>query len=232
MSIFLLATIGGVISLVSTGLGSALAPLFEKWGPLKKYHLSMDFALGVMLSAVAFSLVGPEIVKGQQVGLSLAGLTLGSVFILITDAFMRKPGKILLIATLILHNFPEGMGAGASLAGMSLHNAIPLQLALSIQNLMEGLLLTLLFQSLGMGLMSAVLLGVASGLVEMGGAMTAGLVLNTALNYVPFFLTLAGGAMMMSVLLEIRESISLKRGFSRSQFVTGLFVIPLMNALI
>ena len=55
MSIMTLAFIGGIISAVSTSVGSLLAPLFSKIEKLRKYSLSMDFALGVMLSAVACS---------------------------------------------------------------------------------------------------------------------------------------------------------------------------------
>lgn len=231
MSTFELASIGGLISFLSTGLGSVLTPLLGKWGPLKKIQLSMDFALGVMLSAVAFSLVGPELIKGKEIFLSFGGLIIGSVFILFSHHFIEKiDHKLLLIATLILHNFPEGMGAGASLGGMNLQDALPLQLAISIQNIMEGLLLTILFQSLGIKMLYAVLLGLGSGLIEMGGAIIAGIVLEETISYLPFFLTLAGGAMMMSVLLEIKETLLLKKRFSRAQFVAGLMVIPLMNA--
>lgn len=238
MSIISLAFIGGIVSAVSTSLGSFLAPAFTKIEKLRKYHLSMDFALGVMLSAVAFSLVGPNLFKDGEFLKVMSGLSVGMAFILLTHYFIASfshskmhSGKILLIVALIFHNFPEGMGAGASLAGMELQQAIPLQVAISIQNVAEGLLLTLLLKSLGLNLFWSVVGGVASGLLEMTGALSAGLLLEQTNNILSFLLSLAGGAMMMSVLLEVKESFNLGRSIQRSQFIWGLATIPLTNML-
>lgn len=229
MSVLLLSVIGGLISAVSTGAGSLLAPLFSKIERLKKYHMSMDFALGVMLSAVAFSLVGPELLKGQELNLVFAGLLAGALFILATHKLISHKGsKMLLISALIFHNLPEGMGAGASLAGMDLHDAVPLQVAISIQNIAEGLLLTLLLQSLGLSLFKSVMGGIFSGFIEMSGAVAAGFFMQETTSLLPFFLSLAGGAMMTSVGLEIFESEKLEK----IQFAGGLLVIPLTNLLL
>ncbi len=238
MSIMTLAFIGGLVSAISTSLGSFMAPLFTRIEKLRKYHLSMDFALGVMLSAVAFSLVGPSLFKDGELLKVISGLSVGMVFILTTHYLISffshskiHSGKILLIAALIFHNFPEGMGAGASLAGMELHQAIPLQVAISIQNIAEGLLLTLLLKGLGLNLFWSVVGGVASGLLEMTGALSAGVMLQQTQNLLSFLLSLAGGAMMMSVLLEVKESFNLGRSIQRSQFFWGLATIPLTNLL-
>lgn len=240
MSVLVLATIGGLVSAVSTSMGSLSAPLFSKFEALRKYHMSMDFALGVMLSASAFSLVGPELLKGQHLGLVFSGLIGGMLFILLSHKFINHFNqdkkldsyKILLVSALVFHNLPEGMGAGASLAGMPFHEAIPLQVAISIQNLAEGLLLTLLLRGLGLNLYQSVLGGIISGLVEMSGAIMAGLVLEKTLIFLPFFLSLAGGAMIMSVAMEFHESMNMGRAFRKLQFLGGLLVIPLTNFIL
>lgn len=229
MSVLLLSVIGGLISAISTGAGSLLAPLFSKIERLKKYQMSMDFALGVMLSAVAFSLVGPELVKGQELSLVFTGLLAGAFFILGTHKLIAHKGnKILLISALIFHNLPEGMGAGASLAGMNLHDALPLQVAISIQNVAEGLLLTLLLQGLGLSLFTSVIGGIVSGMIEMSGAVVAGFFMQQTTTLLPFFLSLAGGAMIMSVCLELMEV----KKIEKYQFASGLMVIPLTNFLL
>lgn len=229
MSIFVLSTIGGLVSAVSTSVGSLIAPVFKKFEGLRKFQMSMDFALGVMLSAVAFSLVGPELIKGQNLSMVFSGLFIGSLFIYATHKFIASlDSRMLLIAALIFHNLPEGMGAGASLAGMNLHDAIPLQVAISIQNIAEGLLLTLLLQGLGMNLTYAVIGGIISGLIEMSGAVIAGLVMEQTVTLLPFFLALAGGAMMMSVGMEILEHKKLET----KQFLGGMLVIPLTNFIL
>lgn len=239
MSVLLLSTIGGLISALSTSLGSLLAPLFTRFENLRRYHMSMDFALGVMLSAVAFSLVGPELVRGKDLFLVLSGIMTGGTFIIVTHKMIewfngkvqRPSSNLLLISALVFHNLPEGMGAGASLAGMALHDAIPLQVALSLQNIVEGLLLTLLLQGLGLRLIFSVAGGVASGILEMSGAIVSGLFLQETNMLLPFFLSLAGGAMMTSVGLEIYESSLKGKPFKITHFVSGLFVIPLSNFL-
>ncbi|MFN7262514.1 MAG: hypothetical protein ACK5UJ_01745, partial [Pseudobdellovibrionaceae bacterium] len=60
LNIFELAVIGGLVSFASTALGSFGYTLFQKSGPAEQLRNSIDFALGIMLSAAAFSLIGPE----------------------------------------------------------------------------------------------------------------------------------------------------------------------------
>jgi len=233
MSALVLSLIGGFVSFFSTSLGSVLTPVFGKFQGLRKYHLSMDFALGVMLSAAAFSLVGPELVKGDNLSLVFSGLSLGALFIYLTHKMIAKlDHKFLLIGALLFHNLPEGLGAGASLAGMTLNQAIPLQVALSIQNIAEGLLLTLLLKSMGLSMFHAVLGGIFSGLVEFSGAAAAGFFMQETMVFLPFFLSLAGGAMIMSVGLEFKESFDLGKKLHPRDFARGMMVIPLTNFLL
>lgn len=240
MSVLVLSVVGGLVSAVSTSIGSLMSPLFSRSHKLRQYHMSMDFALGVMLSAVAFSLVGPELMKGQNNILVYSGLFAGSLFILVTHKlisfFNRHTQKntysVLLVSALIFHNLPEGMGAGASLGGMSFQDVLPLQVALAVQNIVEGLLLTLLLQGLGLNPFKAVLGGISSGFIEMSGAAIAGVFMQKTLILLPFFLSLAGGAMMMSVGLELYENLSAGKKFKAPHFLGGLFVIPLTNFLL
>ncbi len=233
MSVVLLSIIGGLVSALSTSAGALLAPWFNRSELLRKYHLSMDFALGVMLSAVAFSLVGPELLKGNNNLLVFSGLFLGSGFIYLTHKLMSSINhKALLISALLFHNLPEGMGAGASLAGMALNEAIPLQVALSVQNIVEGLLLTLLLKGLGLRLPLAILGGIGSGVLEFSGAVMAGFLIEQTTVLLPLLLSLAGGAMMTSVALEIEESYSAGKRLKLSQFLGGMLVIPMTNFLL
>lgn len=232
MSVLLLATIGGLVSALSTGVGSLLVPFVNRSERLQKYQMSMDFALGVMLSAVAFSLVGPELLKGENNLLVLSGLLLGGGFIYLMHKFISTFTSAFLIGALIFHNLPEGMGAGASLAGMELSDAVPLQVALSIQNIVEGLLLTLLLKGLGLKQHLAILGGMGSGLLEFSGAVVAGLLIEQTSLLLPFFLSLAGGAMMTSVVLELEENLASGKKIKLSQFVSGMMIIPLTNFLL
>lgn len=59
MSTFALASLGGLISLLSASLDSALSLFSSGSGRSFRWSLSIDFALGLMVSASAFSLIGP-----------------------------------------------------------------------------------------------------------------------------------------------------------------------------
>ncbi|MFN7729153.1 MAG: ZIP family metal transporter [Bdellovibrio sp.] len=250
----LLALIGGTISAVSTSAGAFLTPFFKKTEKIQRFRLSIDFAMGVMLSTVAFSLVGPELVGAwsdrSRLSIVLTGLALGVLFIgwthKATDYFQKKnsqnkvqkngpasstvsSAKVVLALALVFHNLPEGMGAGASLAGMELSQAIPLQVAIAIQNVAEGLLLALCFLSFGWSMSRSVLGSMGSGLVEFSGAAIAGVLMHQTVAWLPFLLSVAGGAMLMSVLLELFEARIEGRFFHKNQFALGLLLIPIMN---
>src|SRR5690606_21427674 len=228
MSIMVLASLGGLASFLSTSLGSVLTQVFATSQNLKNLHMSMDFTLGVMLSAAAF-LIAPEL--ASNVSLSLLGLALGIISIILLHNTIHNlshgenKSSYLLIAALIFHNFPEGMGAGASLAGMEWNTALSLQTAIAVQNIFEGMVLTLLLISLDVKIKWAVIGGIFSGVIELGGGILAGLLLEQTLATLPFLLSLAGGAMMGSVVLEIWET----RKINPAQFIMGSALIPIMN---
>lgn len=237
MSVLLLSCIGGIVSAVSTSLGSLLVPLIERFKRLRTHKLSLDFALGVMLSASIFSLIGPQLLEGKELKLVYSGLISGILFIFLThrtiEYFNRdqkfNPYQILLVAALIFHNLPEGMGAGASLAGLRLSDAIPVQIALSIQNVVEGFIFTMLMLALKVKLPWAVLLGMLSGIVEMSGAVMAGLILEKTLATLPFFLAFAGASMMTSVFMEFHEAHHAKREIKKLHIFFGLLTIPIVS---
>lgn len=245
-TIFLLAGLGGLISLVSTSLGALMTSFFTGGhSKVKKLSISMDFTLGVMLSAVAFSLVGPELIdsidKGMKLKMILSSLFLGMLFIGLLNKFVMaknfqnkneavlNSSKIVLALALILHNLPEGMGAGASLAAMEFQKALPIQIVIALQNIVEGLVLALCFTSFGLSTNKAILFSIGSGVVELFGAIVAGIALNFSLEWLPALLSIAGGAMLMSVIIEFQEGIKEYRVFSKYQFLSGLLIVPAIN---
>lgn len=250
MSSLQLALVGGFFSFASTGIGALVAPLL---GALKSGVAStqkaLDFAIGVMLSSVAFSLLGPELLNASHSvsllsrvvlgGLLGAGfvLALKKVFEFRAKAFSVRTGsdqnhsKILLAAVLVLHGFPEGMGAGASMAGMPMSAAIPLQLGLAAQNVVEGAILALCFVGFGWTWRKSVIGSVLSGLVEWSGAAVAGVGLMSSQGLLSPLLAAAGGAMLVSVVLEIYEQGETRKRVSYKPFFAGLALIPLMNTL-
>ncbi len=245
-STLLLALIGGLISFVSTSVGSFLIFISDKAKGMKPIQISIDFAVGTMLSAAAFSLIGPEILKAtvenssHQLHSTIAGLAFGFIFIGFVSKLIHRvelsstqsSSHLVLATALIFHNFPEGMGSGASLAGLHPDKAIPLQTALTVQNVVEGLLMTIVLVGLGWKRSHAVIGGVFSGFVELIGAVGAGLILEQTQSILPFLLNVAGGAMLMSVLIELLDKYRSNQIVHKQQFALGLLSIPIMNFLI
>lgn len=249
--VFALALLGGFFSFLSTGLGSVIAPrLVSRGEGMLSTRRWLDFAMGVMLSSVAFSLLGPELVhafsSGLQIGTVVLGAALGIGFVWLMQVALEHPivkqvsgrelgddrgssSKILLALVLILHNFPEGMGAGASMAGMSLHEAIPVQAGLAAQNIVEGAILTLCFVGFGWSWSRAIIGGLLSGVVEWSGAAIAGIGLQYSTALLSPLLAAAGGAMLMSVVIELREKSASQTALRLRPFLIGLVLIPIMN---
>jgi hypothetical protein len=65
-SVLVLATMGGFISFLSTSLGVLLSLRSWKGLPFLKFKFSIDFALGLMLSAVVIYGLKHFIERGQR----------------------------------------------------------------------------------------------------------------------------------------------------------------------
>lgn len=245
MSGLALGAIGGFISFASTSVGSLLSLRPVRLPGFGKFKFSIDFALGLMLSAVAFSLVAPatsQSVSDPQLLLtSLIGFALGGLVIYALKAFIElrrsetaivSSAQIVLALALIIHNFPEGLASGASLAGLSLQAATPILSSISLQNVPEGLLMVLCLKAMGWSQGKALLGGFGSGLVELVGGITAGFALEWTSGALPVILMMAGGAMFTSVVIEIREKGDVWAHLKKPEFALGLLSIPVLNSLL
>jgi ZIP family zinc transporter len=247
MSILALASLGGLISALATSLGATASHFFSRQATSSRWSLSIDFALGVMVSASAFSLIGPAALDANASGLSgqviLASAAAGAILVFFLGkriqalhAYHALPGArsshLLLAMVLMLHNFPEGLASGAALGGLDWGRALPIIAGISIQNVPEGALMVLCLRTLGSSNGVAFLGGIGSGLVELAGGVLAGLLLESVQGALPVLLALAGGAMISSVALELLagEKTAFAR-ISSAQFVSGFALLALMQLL-
>jgi ZIP family zinc transporter len=115
-----------------------------------------------------------------------------------------RVGRVWLFAfAIILHNLPEGMAIGVSFAQGDLSVGLPLTSAIAIQDIPEGLAVAMALKAAGLRPLRAVLIAVASGLMEPVGALLGtGLASGLALAY-PIGLGLAAGAMIFVVSHEV-----------------------------
>lgn len=223
---------GGIVSLLTTtfgALGVLYRPSKESFLSVQMKALSLDFAIGMMVTASAFSLIGPAFqAKNHSFSsvLVLAALMLGILFIKVTGHFITKnfhhqQGRAAVFVTaVLLHNFPEGLAAGL---GDS-----QILWAIGIQNVPEGLATALAFVSLGFSAPMAFLLSSSSGLIEMLGALF-GEYFALGHNAQPFMMAFAGGAMMSAAISELRNRINESK-FQRKDFFKGAVLLLLLSS--
>lgn len=249
----LLGLIGGGVSGLATTLGAA--PILMNNSKIGRYlkNINMDFVIGLMLSAAAFSLIWPAYHKVYSVGelderrlqfiIISAALFGGIVFIksagklieyvLRHNENVRKNKKALLfVIAMMVHNFPEGLASGAAMTipgkeGVSLLGAI------ALQNLPEGFTTALSFITLGVNPLMAFFGTVVTGLVELGGGVIGGYMSERIDGVLPLLMAFAGGAMMSVVLGELVERLKDESyGFLvRPSFLSGVALVIIFNNL-
>ena len=202
-------------------LKNAIRPIVQK--------ALLGFASGVMIAASVWSLLIPAMEMSHEMGRlaflpAAVGLLLGIFFLLALDQLIphlhldsnepEGPKKSLkkstmLVLAVTLHNIPEGMAVGVTLAGLLAENgeitlagALALSLGIAIQNFPEGAITSLPLREAA-GRRKAFLYGLLSGIVEpIGGAVM--LLLSGFLGpALPYLLAFAAGAMIYVVVEEL-----------------------------
>ena len=202
-------------------LKNAIRPIVQK--------ALLGFASGVMIAASVWSLLIPAMEMSHEMGRlaflpAAVGLLLGIFFLLALDQLIphlhldshepEGPKKSLkkstmLVLAVTLHNIPEGLAVGVTLAGLLAENgeitlagALALSLGIAIQNFPEGAIISLPLREAA-GRRKAFLYGLLSGIVEpIGGAVM--LLLSGFLGpALPYLLAFAAGAMIYVVVEEL-----------------------------
>ena len=250
----ILGLIGGGVSGLATTLG-AIPILMNANSKLGKFlnKINMDFVIGLMLSAAAFSLIWPAYERVYSASVTserqfqfliISAALLGGI------AFIKSAGKViehvmrnnenlqknkkalLFVIAMMVHNFPEGLASGATMTlpgteGYSLLGAI------AIQNVPEGFTTALSFVTLGVNPMMAFLGTVVTGLVELGGGLIGGYMSAKINGVLPLLMAFAGGAMMSVVLGELADKLKGESyGFLvRPSFLSGVALVIIFNNL-
>lgn len=220
-----LALIGGCAGFATTALG-AIPALVLRGLPQRVEDSLLGMAAGMMLAASAFSLLLPGLESASGLlaskplgaGVVVLGMALGVLLMLGLDAFVPhehdKTGPCgpgyercsriwLFVFAIAVHNLPEGMAIGVSFSQADMAVGLPLTTAIALQDIPEGLAVALALRSAGFAPRFAVLVAIATGLLEPVGALLGvGLSSGLALAY-PLGLGLAAGAMIFVVSHEV-----------------------------
>lgn len=219
-----------LIPFLGTTLGSATVFLMGNKINKKIEKFLLGFASGVMIAASIWSLLIPSIdmalEQNKIVWLPAAvGFLLGILFLLILDSLIphlhlndKKPEGLksklkkttMMVFAVTLHNIPEGMAVGVTMAGAIIGNmgitvagAIALSIGIAIQNFPEGAIISMPLKNEGVPKPKAFLYGVLSGIVEPVAAIITILLTSAIVPMLSYFLSFAAGAMIYVVVEEL-----------------------------
>ena len=116
----------------------------------------------------------------------------------------------MMIGSVALHNFPEGMAVGVTFAGvladntmMTLAGAFALSIGIAIQNFPEGAIISMPLKSQGLSRKRSFVYGALSGIVEPIAALITILLTGLVVPLLPYLLSFAAGAMIYVVVEEL-----------------------------
>lgn len=226
----LLATIG---TWALTAAGAALVFFFKK---IEQHVLNMmlGFASGVMIAASFWSLLAPAIDLARDISpipawlVAALGFLGGAAFLWLADQLLPhshidsrasdKPEgipthlrrSILLVLSITLHNFPEGLAVGVAFGAaasgqsdMTVLGALAVAIGIGIQNFPEGAAVSIPLRREGLSRTKSFMYGQASGLVEPIAGVLGALLVSTMQPILPYALAFAAGAMIYVVVEEL-----------------------------
>lgn len=222
------ALLGGSVAALATALGT-LPVVFSQKLPERLQDTLFGFGAGVMLAACAFSLIIPGLDAAKNIGVFGGGswaaggvigaaILLGGIVLMVMDRVLPHEHFIkgregqsakqlrrtwLFVFAIALHNVPEGLAIGVGYAGNNGLRADALATGIAIQDVPEGLVVAVALLAAGYKRWFAVVIGMASGLVEPLGAVLGAAVVGHSALLLPWGLGFAAGAMLFVISHEI-----------------------------
>ncbi|MBQ8455676.1 MAG: ZIP family metal transporter [Bacteroidaceae bacterium] len=253
-------TIGLLIPLLGTMLGSAFVFFMKDEMPDRVQKTLLGFASGVMVAASVWSLLIPamemEETKGAWAVLPAAiGFLLGIGFLLMIDELTphlhlgnaqpegprsRLSRTAMLALAVTIHNLPEGMAVGVVFAGaesgvsnISLASAVAVSLGIAIQNVPEGAIISMPMRAEGNSRWRSFWIGSLSGVVEPVGGFAVVLLASLLTPILPYMLAFAAGAMFYVVVEELIPEASLGRhtNLSTIGFAVGFVLMMVLDVV-
>ena len=203
----------------STAIGSVLG-YFVKHLSHKVNDTIIGLCAGLMLSASVLGLIVPafELAPGwSNVWLPCLGIVFGVLLLNLLDHLtphlhnitgmdqeqhrnnQRINRVLLFVMAIALHKFPEGMAAGVGFAGEGSGDAASVAIAISLQNVPEGMVIISPLLLAGVSHLRTFIIALAIGLLEVVGVFAGFYLGGISATVLPFMLALSGGAMLYVV---------------------------------
>ncbi len=253
-STIFLVLILGCINWLATSLGGLLVFVCSKKLINSGYSNILGFSAGIMLSASFWSLLLPSVemaISNNQLPGSVVciGFILGVLFLFtvseLSHEVLKKTKKYnrhsnLLIAAISLHNIPEGFIVGVLCSGLStgdtnidLISAITLSLSIGLQNIPEGLAISLPLRTAGHSKFKSFYIAQLTGLIEPVSAIFGYFFISQYPKLLPYSLAFAGGAMIYVIINEmVPEFTKAKSRISIILFSFGFMIMMALDTIL
>ena len=207
-----------------TALGAAVVMMTRRQRPTAMDAM-LGFGAGVMLASSFWSLLEPGIALAEELGqlswlMAGLGLIAGGSMLMLGDLLLTRvlpkectgsrKRTCLLMASITLHNIPEGLAIGVAFGALAgdvteaaLTSAWMLALGIALQNFPEGAAVSLPLRREGMSRRRAFWYGQLSGIVEPIAGVLGALLAVAVRSVLPFMLVFAAGAMIAVVVGEL-----------------------------
>ncbi|NIV14086.1 MAG: ZIP family metal transporter [Aliifodinibius sp.] len=238
--------IAASITVLSNGLGG-LPFVFTKTFPEKIARLGWAVSGGLMLSASLFNLIIPGLSDGGIISVAV-GIALGAGLMAFTSNWLghhdfeiqglTEAGSrriILVLATLFIHSFPEGLAIGVAYGSGEERLGILIAFAIAIHNIPEGLAVALPLNAEGISGWKCVGWAIFSGVPQLIAAIPAYLAVRAFRPILPYAFGFAAGAMILLVMSEMipesRESEQQRLG-SAMAGMAGFLIMMVFQTII
>ncbi len=249
---FVLLLIASLFTYLLTALGSAVVFCFKSIHK-KPLDIMLSVSAGLMTAASIWSLTIPAINLANELWqnswlLPAIGFLCGGFFIIISGIIIdkklpnaiEKKRSMLIIGVMPLHNIPEGLAVGVGfsgfaigMSGCSLTGALMIALGIGIQNIPDGIAISVPLYRDGMSKRKAFLIGQSSGIMEIIAAIIGYFITISIRSILPFFFTFAAGAMITVVISELIPDIAPQnRTLSVFGFIIGFVIMMILDLAI
>ena len=251
MSSQLITIIGCLITFIATTIGSALIFFFSNQIKPKLSAIINGFSAGIMIAASVWGLIIPAIESSSHLGSfsfipALVGIIIGSFLILLIDIILNLRNKkksqkennlVRFVIAFTIHNIPEGLAVGFSFGcalstGNSalLASALGLAVGIAIQNIPEGMAVSLPVYKHTLNKTKAFWCGTLSGIVEPIFALLGVLLATHLQTILPWLLSVSAGAMLFVSTDDLIPESKLTNSHSGTWgFIIGFIIMMILD---
>lgn len=206
--------VAATLTVLANGLGG-LPFVFVREFPRNVARLGWAVSGGLMLSASVFNLIIPGVTDGGvtpvAIGIFVGAILMGGASWWLDHREFEITGLseagtkriIMVLATLFIHSFPEGLAIGVAYGSGEAGLGVLMAVAIAIHNIPEGVAVSLPLRAEGVGGWKCVGWAIFSGIPQLLACVPAYLAVVAFRPVLPYAFGFAAGAMIFLVLSEM-----------------------------